>query len=582
MRKLILKMECSLDGYHSHDRVSFMSTELKRSASRRLCPIAIRLLVSLQLLVPSPLHSQAAVQGHLVLPTTAAPIAAQVHIVRPPDGVEIASTNVTADGKFNCRLSTPGLWFLDFTVPSYRTYRLPLYLLDSTDISVDVSLATYQPLPYLDTICVIGEFNAFDWTKPRTLTKLPDGTYRASIPWSKPTMAYQIIGFEKSGRSINNPAEPLSSYDGNGDHQSLAQSRDGKIEIRFDPKMVPLSPKEESVVFHAPQAFVASAARILRDRQSIMDQYAELKRQGRTKEKSIAFQNQQWTFTEATAWLRDNAFSCNDPNLATVYVVCALTLSREIESDTLLAKKCLQSVAPDSPLWSLQPAVLGPRLRNSLGIAATRTYLNQVLERNPNPETIAFLLADALLLAKMNGVEKDKAPARYAQLLRDYPESPFTEMAKKGLKPESRLAVGSAIPEASFPDLFDSARLHHVSRYQGKVLLLDFWATWCAPCIKAIPDLERAYELYHNMGLEILNISFDHEAKTAAEYCRTKKTMPWDHSFAPIDRRIQIQTDFEFVTFPHTILVDRNGHIRAIGSELMGDRLLRQLETVMK
>jgi thiol-disulfide isomerase/thioredoxin len=559
-----------------------MSPRLRRSEPVGECAIAFLYLTVLSLLLPSLLHSQARVQGHLTIPGATSPFRAQVHIVRPPDGVEISSTNVASDGTFTCRLTTPGLWFLDFSAPSYQTCRLPLYLLDSTYVSVDVSLASYQPLAQMDSMYVMGDFNGFDWTKLRALTKLPDGTYHISIPWSKPTMAYQIVGFEKSGRSINNPAEPSSKYDGKGDYHSVAQTRDGKIDIRFDPTMVPSSPKEESVAFLGPQAFSSVAGAILRDRQSIMDQYSELKHDGRTNDRAITFQNRQWTFGEATAWFRDNASSCTDPNLASVYVVCALTLSRDIESDTLLARKCLQSVAPESPLWALMPAVLGTRLRNSLGIAATRDYFEKVLERNSNPETKAFLLADALLLARMQGVEKDKAPARYAQLVRAYPESPWTEFVNRGLKPESRLVKDSLVPEGILPDLFDSDRLHDVRGYQGKVLLIDFWATWCAPCVKAIPELEKAYKQYQKKGLAILSVSLDHEAKIARDYCRAKKVMPWDHSFAPIDRRVQIQNAFEIVAFPHMILLDRNGHIRAAGGELMGEKLCKQLEAVLK
>ncbi|QUW00813.1 TlpA family protein disulfide reductase [Chloracidobacterium sp. MS 40/45] len=67
-------------------------------------------------------------------------------------------------------------------------------------------------------------------------------------------------------------------------------------------------------------------------------------------------------------------------------------------------------------------------------------------------------------------------------------------------------------PDATLPD-FEAKDLNGKSvslkTYKGKVLLLDFWAAWCGPCIAELPMLREAYEKYKNQGFDILSISLD-------------------------------------------------------------------------
>jgi len=113
-----------------------------------------------------------------------------------------------------------------------------------------------------------------------------------------------------------------------------------------------------------------------------------------------------------------------------------------------------------------------------------------------------------------------------------------------------------------------------LAEYKGKVLLIDFWATWCGPCMHELPNVIAAYEKYHSKGFEILGVSLD-EDRAAFDKCIEEKKMSWRHHYDGNGWKNEIAQAYGVQSIPATYLVGPDGKVLAVG--LRGDKLDKEL-----
>jgi len=127
-------------------------------------------------------------------------------------------------------------------------------------------------------------------------------------------------------------------------------------------------------------------------------------------------------------------------------------------------------------------------------------------------------------------------------------------------------------PDFSIQDLQGNSL--NLAAYKSKVLVINFWATWCPPCRREIPDFVEAYKEFKGEGLEILGISVDETTAPALLDWTRKQGINYPIALATPE----IVAAYEPGDFiPATIIVDRKGNIRFRQSELMTKETLVRL-----
>ena len=153
------------------------------------------------------------------------------------------------------------------------------------------------------------------------------------------------------------------------------------------------------------------------------------------------------------------------------------------------------------------------------------------------------------------------------QHLQAYPEAPMNQEIQTMIARNAETAKLKSEPlDLKFTAL-DGAEID-LAKMRGKVVLIDFWATWCGPCVKEVPNVVEAYEELHPKGFEVIGISLDQD-KAKLEAFIKEKGMAWPQYFDGKGWQNEISSRFGIQSIPAMWLVDKKGML--VSTNARGD-----------
>jgi peroxiredoxin len=214
----------------------------------------------------------------------------------------------------------------------------------------------------------------------------------------------------------------------------------------------------------------------------------------------------------------------------------------------------------DHALYAASPDRLG----------VVRAALSKAVAAHPSDPHAADLL---LALAKNLGRSEDAGAARtaYADIAKRFPGTDAAKEAEGALYELDKLGVGARAPDFSAPDI--RGQPCSLSSLRGKVVLLDFWATWCGPCLGEIPALKALFKQHAGeagQDLVMIGISLDEDGWELAEFLERERIL-WSQLCDLGGFDTSLARLYHVRGIPRAVLIDRQGQIAA--KDLRGEKL---------
>ncbi|WP_430813740.1 TlpA family protein disulfide reductase [Carboxylicivirga sp. RSCT41] len=202
--------------------------------------------------------------------------------------------------------------------------------------------------------------------------------------------------------------------------------------------------------------------------------------------------------------------------------------------------------------------------------ARTRFLAKEYADRNSVLAVVKRLRdkTDKELIDKTLATLKEKNPT-YPPLLK------YIKDKEEARAAAERVKLGKVAPHFSYPT--PEGAMVSPEDYKGKIVVIDFWASWCGPCRNEIPHLKEVYEKYHPKGVEILSVSIDKKEKAWLK-ALGEENMAWTQVLAPKAGK-QTMKDYQFSGIPFIIILDKDGKI--IAKQLRGKKIDEKLDELL-
>lgn len=197
-------------------------------------------------------------------------------------------------------------------------------------------------------------------------------------------------------------------------------------------------------------------------------------------------------------------------------------------------------------------------------------FIRKMIEENPN-SLATLLFIDNFKIEDEIPLFKNLSDS----LIIEYPNNPHVKDFKNRVEGSSYLALGTEAPDITLPN--PEGTTVSLSSLRGKIVLIDFWASWCGPCRRENPAMVRIYEKYKDKGFEIYGVSLDNNRHNWIATIATDN-LYWTQVSDLKFWNSEVVQLYQIQSIPYTVLLDKKGNIIAKG--LRGLSLEVKLEEI--
>jgi len=239
---------------------------------------------------------------------------------------------------------------------------------------------------------------------------------------------------------------------------------------------------------------------------------------------------------------------------------------RKIDSIGRVLEKLYSSKEPDAR-QKMNELDVAYRQAN----AAKTAYYKQEIRNRPNSQAMSYIISRLSVTLPLPELE-----ALVAEFSKDM-EGVYIDYMRNFIARAHKLENGAVAPDFAMEKL-EGGQMS-LSDLRGKYVLVDFWATWCGPCMRELPEIKAIYNQFHNKNFEILGVSLDTDGDKWRRIVKEKE-MVWPHVSDLKGWENEAGKLYNVKAVPNNFLLDPEGKI--IGRDLHGARLQQALEGLMQ